>query len=163
MHGSFFASTRSLEKTLHLEPQYRLASLVNSSSMIQTKTRIQYASGYIELGMYDDASNELEAIEGEDRTSAEVMIVSIVLISTQNNGNSWKPPRGSLPSRSPRIPLVRLIRPMALRFQGKFEEAKEVCLKGLDLHQKNGALWYNLACYHSLAGSQGMPQQSDKH
>jgi hypothetical protein len=33
--------------------------------MIPTKTRLQYANGYLELGMLDDASDELEAIEGD--------------------------------------------------------------------------------------------------
>lgn len=33
--------------------------------MITTKTRLQYTQGYLELGMLDDASDELEAIEGD--------------------------------------------------------------------------------------------------
>ena len=33
--------------------------------VISTKTRLQYTQGYIELGMLDHASDELEAIEGD--------------------------------------------------------------------------------------------------
>jgi hypothetical protein len=35
------------------------------SSMIPTKTRLQYANGYLELGMINEASEEIESIMGE--------------------------------------------------------------------------------------------------
>ena len=43
--------------------------------MISTTRRLEYASGFIELGLLNEASEELEAIEGADRLSAEVMAV----------------------------------------------------------------------------------------
>ena len=41
--------------------------------MISMARRIEYATGFIELGLLNEASDELEAIEGEDRLSPEVM------------------------------------------------------------------------------------------
>lgn len=40
-----------------------------------TKKHLQYANGYIELGMFGAASDEIESIEGDDRMSLEVMLV----------------------------------------------------------------------------------------
>ena len=40
--------------------------------MIPTKTRLQYANGYLELGMINEASEEIESIMGEDRMSLAV-------------------------------------------------------------------------------------------
>lgn len=41
--------------------------------MILTSRRLQYARGYIELGMVNEASDELEAIDWDDRTKPEVL------------------------------------------------------------------------------------------
>jgi Tfp pilus assembly protein PilF len=43
------------------------------SAMTPTKTRLQYANGYLELGMINEASEEIESILGEDRMSMAVM------------------------------------------------------------------------------------------
>jgi hypothetical protein len=40
-----------------------------------TIRRLRHANGYLGLRMLNEASDELEAIEGEDRPSAEVMAV----------------------------------------------------------------------------------------
>lgn len=44
-------------------------------SGIRTSTRLEYANGFLDLGMTDEASDELEAIEGEDRLSLPVMLM----------------------------------------------------------------------------------------
>src|SRR5690242_1804454 len=43
--------------------------------MISTRRRIEFASGFIGLGLLPEALDELEKIEGEARFSAEVMTV----------------------------------------------------------------------------------------
>jgi hypothetical protein len=39
---------------------------------VATARRLRHATGYLGLGMLNEASDELEAIESEDRLSAEV-------------------------------------------------------------------------------------------
>jgi cytochrome c-type biogenesis protein CcmH/NrfG len=46
---------------------------MGGTEMISTRRRIEFAYGYLALGMLVEASDELEAIEGEDRLSPEVM------------------------------------------------------------------------------------------
>ena len=122
--------------------------------MIKTKTRIQYANGYIELGMYDDASDELEAIEGEDRMSVEVMSVRAMLYFHAKQWELMEATSRFVAEQKPDFSLGWVNWANALRFQGKFEEAKHVGSKGLELHPENGPLWYNMACYCSLMGDQ---------
>ena len=47
--------------------------------MIPTIRRLGYVAGYLALGMLDEASDELEMIEGDDRMSAEVMRLRVDL------------------------------------------------------------------------------------
>ena len=49
--------------------------------MISTATRLKYAAGYLDLGLLNEASDELEAIEGEDRLSLPVMEIRMHLYS----------------------------------------------------------------------------------
>ena len=41
--------------------------------MVSTERRLEYASGFLELGMLNEASDELEKIEGDAQLSAELM------------------------------------------------------------------------------------------
>jgi hypothetical protein len=41
--------------------------------MIPTRTRLRYANGYLELGMINEAAEEIDYIMGEDRMSLQVM------------------------------------------------------------------------------------------
>jgi len=50
-----------------------------SQPNISTTKRISYALGYLELGLINQASDELESIEGEDRLSIPVMLARIEL------------------------------------------------------------------------------------
>lgn len=49
--------------------------------MIPTARRLEFAAGFIGLGLLNEASDELEAIEGTDRLSADVMSVRCDLYS----------------------------------------------------------------------------------
>jgi hypothetical protein len=47
--------------------------------MIPTTRRFQFARGYIELGMVNEASDELEAIDWDDRLDPEALAVRVDL------------------------------------------------------------------------------------
>ena len=122
--------------------------------MIPTQTRIQYANGYIELGMYDDASNELETIEGEDRMSVEVMSMRAILYCHAKQWGLMEAVSRHVAEQDPQSPFGWVNWANALRFLDRFDEAKRVAIKALLIHPNNGPLWYNLACYNSLLGDQ---------
>ena len=47
--------------------------------MIPIKRHLEYASGYLALGMLNEASDELEMIQGDEALSADVMRLRIDL------------------------------------------------------------------------------------
>ena len=52
-----------------------VSALSFSAIMIPAKTRLQYAKGYLELGMINEASEEIDHIMGEDRMNMPVMVL----------------------------------------------------------------------------------------
>ncbi len=47
-------------------------------AVIPTSRHLEYTRGYIDLGMVNEASDELEAIDWDDRMKQEVLVVSAV-------------------------------------------------------------------------------------
>ena len=47
--------------------------IVREGDMIPNSFHLEYASGYLTLGMLDDASDELEKIDGDARLSVDVL------------------------------------------------------------------------------------------
>lgn len=110
------------------------------------------ASGYIELGLLNEASDELEAIEGADRLSSEVMSVRADLYMT---AKYWDL-RVAVARELARVPSGDekgwILWAYALRELGRIEEAKAVLLEAEPLHGECAVLHYNLACYSCLLG-----------
>jgi len=53
--------------------------------MIPTSRHLQYARGYIDLGMVNEASDELEAIDWDDRMKPEVLVMRVDLYHAAKN------------------------------------------------------------------------------
>src|SRR4051812_46600834 len=123
--------------------------------MISTQRRLEYASGFIQLGMLEQAANELESIAFTDRFFPEVLLVRIEL---QVEAKLWdavielgRTMTAQHPARE--RPWIALA--FALREQQRITEARDVLLAADVLHGAESALLhYNLACYYSLLGDQ---------
>ena len=53
--------------------------------MTLTTRHLQYARGFIDLGMVNEASDELEAIDWDDRMNEEVLAVRVDLYHAATN------------------------------------------------------------------------------
>ena len=123
-------------------------------SAIPTRRHLQYATGFIELGMFADAERELRAIAVNDQASAEVLTRWIDL---HMHAKQWK----EVISVSRQMVRIKpdddkgwISWAFALRELNHFEEAREVLLKAMPLHGKTcDVLHYNLACYECLLGN----------
>ena len=123
------------------------------SVSITTARRLSHASGYIGLGMLDEASEELEAIEGEDRLSAEVMKVRADLYMEAKDWELLIAVAHQLNIIVPGCPKGWIFRAYALRELNRVPEAKAVLLEAEPRHgRKSAVLHYNMACYHCLLG-----------
>ena len=120
--------------------------------MILTSRYLQYARGYIELGMISEASDELEAIDRDDRTKPEVLAVRVDLYSAAKNWDLMADIAKHLAEGHPHQSQWWVHWAYALREQDKIAEAKVVAVRGLELHPDEAILHFNMACYLSLLG-----------
>lgn len=120
-------------------------------SSITTRKRLEYAQGYIGLGMLKDASNELDLIEGEDR---DQLAVRRVWIDLHMEGKQWDAVVKLAEQVAPATPKDEqawIAWAYALRELQRIKEAKAVLLTAEKEHGHNSAiLHYNLACYACL-------------
>ncbi len=121
--------------------------------MISTRTRLQYAQGYLELGMIREASLELKAITDEkefERIDYLSLNVRLCLESRK-----WKRMikfARKIAQLDPENAFGWVNWAYALRELEQTPEAKSVALDALKIHPKEAVLWFNLACYCSLLG-----------
>ncbi|MDQ8187948.1 hypothetical protein [Pelagicoccus sp. SDUM812002] len=120
--------------------------------MIPTATRLSYANGYIELGMLEEASVELDAIPASDRILDDVLLMRSRLYLETKNWEVMAAVSKQLAEQLPGSPQAWTNWAYALREMNMYGEAKAVALQGLALHPREPVLWYNLACYCSLLG-----------
>jgi len=128
---------------------------------IPTVRRVQYARGFLELGMFAAAAKELDAIEGVARIGAEVMELQVDLHMAARHWELVVAMAQEFTARHPVEPQGWISRAFALRELGCIREAKAVLLQAEPVHGKTCAvLHYNLACYHCLLGE--MQQARDR-
>lgn len=117
-----------------------------------TIRHLRYASGYLNLGMLTEASNELEAIEGYDRLADEVLVLRSNLYTQARQWDLLAAVARELARRSPDYEQAWLDWSHALREMDRVADAKAVLVEAEQWHGKSGSLHFNLACYHSLLG-----------
>jgi len=120
--------------------------------MIPTKTRLQYANGYLELGMINEASEEIESIVGEDRMSLAVMSFRMKMYRQAEYWPALEAVSKHIAKMAPRKPDGWINYAHALKEMGKIEDAKEVASKALARHPNTASLWFSLGRCYSLLG-----------
>jgi len=124
-----------------------------TQSSISTARRLQYAAGYLALGLVADAEAELDAIEGEDRKSDEVLELTIDLHSARQNWDLAVTAAQEYVHRQPDDPKGWISWAFALRRLKSIADAEQILLLAEKRIGSTCALvHYNLACYRCLAG-----------
>ena len=118
--------------------------------MIRTETRIQYAAGYLDLGMLKEATRELKEISQDDADLPQVTALWIRVYLERRYWRKMERASKELVRRIPKDVFGWVNWAYALREMNRHAEAKAVAFKGLKLHPKEAVLWFNLACYCSL-------------
>ena len=121
--------------------------------MISTRRHLEFAAGYLELGMNTEAAEELEAIEGTARLSADVMRVRSDLYVATKQWDLLLAVSRELAREKPDEEKGWVYTAYALRELERIVEAKAVLIEAEARHgQTCAVLHYNLACYHCLLG-----------
>lgn len=121
--------------------------------MISTTRRLEYASGYMALGMHKDAAAELDLIAGEEKESAAVLRHWATLYHETKEWVALIKVATALAGTEPDEEHGWISWAYALRELDRVQEAQDVLLKAEVLHGDSCAvLHYNLACYACLLG-----------
>ena len=121
--------------------------------VIPTRKHLDYALGYIELGLFPEAREELSRITAADRKLPAVLSVLLELAMAEE---TWTAviilaPRVSAACPSNERPWITWA--YALRERGQIAEARDILLRGAAAILKPSILVdYNLACYFCLLG-----------
>lgn len=122
-------------------------------SSIPTRKRLEYAKGYIGLGMIKEAEEELHAIDKGDQGALEVQRVRVDLFMEAKQWDEVVELAGPIAESLPQDEQVWISWAYALRELQRVKEAEAVLLRAEKVHgHKSAILHYNLACYACLLG-----------
>jgi tetratricopeptide (TPR) repeat protein len=121
--------------------------------MIPIRRHLEYASGYLTLGMLNEASDELEMIQGDAKLSADVMRLRISLYHQAEHWDLLEAVAMQLTRLSPKEEQGWISWAFATRRLRSLPEAREVLLKAETiLGDTCSTLHFNLACYACQLG-----------
>jgi Flp pilus assembly protein TadD len=127
---------------------------------ISTEKRVNYARGYLELGLLTEAASEIDRIALTHREEISVLEVTVDLRMETHEWTELISAARQLAAKAPQTENAWIAWAYALRELGQIEEAREVLLTAEPLHGRtSGVLHYNLACYYCMLGESEQAMQ----
>jgi tetratricopeptide (TPR) repeat protein len=114
---------------------------------------LEAAHGYIELGMFLEANEELENIDPYCRALPEVLNARLVIYQGLQKWELMAVVATKLVEWNPNEPGFFVGLAYATRRAKSVSAAHEILLRGEKLHPKEGAIQFNLACYEAQLGN----------
>jgi tetratricopeptide (TPR) repeat protein len=121
--------------------------------VIPTRKHLDYALGYIELGLFAEAREELSRITAADRKLPPVLGVLLELAMSEEAWTAVVKLAPQVADVDPSNERPWIAWAYALRERGNISEARDVLLRGAAAISEPSVLVdYNLACYFCLLG-----------
>ena len=121
--------------------------------MIPTYKHLDYALGYIELGLLPEAREELDRIPAADQPTPAVLGVRVELAMAEEAWDTVVAFAPQVVAADPANERPWIAWAYALRELQRIPEARDVLLRGEPLITEPSVLVdYNLACYYCLLG-----------
>lgn len=113
---------------------------------------VNAALGYFELGLYEDALEELEELPPERQVSAEVLhLKSAIFMQMKKWTHLWETSK-ILVRFQPELAQHWIWHAYATRRVLNIEEAERILRAGLEKHPEAPMIHFNLACYCAQTG-----------
>ncbi len=116
---------------------------------------ISYANGYRELGMYQDALEELEKIEGPDGKDRSTRLLRLAVYTDQEDWPLVAREAGSLVQEFPEEVAYWIQWAYGSRRSESVCAARTILLRALRLFPEEPCILYNLGCYACVEGEFG--------
>lgn len=110
------------------------------------------AVGYLQLGLADDAWEELESLPPDQRDCAAVVELRVEIYRQLEKWEAARIDAEAMTRRNPKNSGWWISWAYALRREKSVEEAREILREALQLHPDELMISYNLACYASVLG-----------
>ncbi len=110
------------------------------------------AQGYFELGMFEDAANELESLDPEQRGSPRVIAFRVAIYSALKRWTLAEVAARHMVKVDPDQVTWWIQWAYATRRCRSIDEAKAILLDGEVRHPKEALIKYNLGCYACQLG-----------
>jgi tetratricopeptide (TPR) repeat protein len=117
-----------------------------------TKRHLSYANGYRELGMLDDAHDEIEKVEWDDRFLKPVLIVRLAVYTDAKKWDLVAAVARRLAADFQQESEWFIQWAYAVRRSDSLADAREVLLDALRRFPKEPCIHYNLGCYACVEG-----------
>jgi predicted Zn-dependent protease len=115
--------------------------------------QLNAAMGYLNLGMCEDALDELQKLASADAERPEVIALKIAVFMRQRKWEEGLNKATLLMKALPAQPSSYLDAAFCLHEMGRTVEAKALLLEGPSALQQHSTYYYNLACYESCLGN----------
>jgi predicted Zn-dependent protease len=120
---------------------------------VADQARLTAAEGYAELGMWQDAWDELEEIAPDQRHGPSIMTVRVTILLAMKRWESAAMIAESLITRGSMDGQLYLDAAYAVRRSRSLPEAHALLLRGEPLLSKQAVFHFNLACYECQLGN----------
>ena len=121
------------------------------------------SSGYLELGMFDDAAMVLEEIAPEDKTRNEVLGARVNLYMVAKKWDMAAAVASHLVKVDPGTAGWWISLAYAVRRIEGIEKAEAILLRARKMHPQVAMIAFNLACYASVAGRMEEAKEQLRH
>jgi predicted Zn-dependent protease len=115
--------------------------------------QLNAAMGYLNLGMCEDAMDELQGLTSTDSERPEVVALKIAVFMRQRKWEEALAKATVLMKTLPVQPSAYLDAAFCMHELGRTVEAKGILLEGPAALQQHSTYYYNLACYESCLGN----------
>jgi Flp pilus assembly protein TadD len=116
----------------------------------QWQKQVLASSGYLELGMVDDAERALQEIEAEDKSRNEVLGARVALYVATGKWKLAASIARHLVKVEPQNAVWWINLAYSVRRCESVEEAEAILLRAQEIHPDNALIVFNLACYASV-------------
>jgi predicted Zn-dependent protease len=110
-------------------------------------------SGYLDLGMYAEANDELEKLPNEIKTHPTILVARLALLMEMERWEDGAILGDSLCKLWPKTNEFHVRTAFCLHELKRTNEARKVLLNGPQSLRKEVVFYYNLACYEAQLGN----------
>jgi Tfp pilus assembly protein PilF len=114
--------------------------------------RLEAALGYLQLGMFEDANDEIEQLSPEEKTTSGLLQLRAAIYSETKSWHLLQEVAGFLVDSLPGDPQHWIWLAYATRRTTDIPAAEAILLRASKLHQNDAMIHFNLACYAAQTG-----------